>query len=122
MSDIAGCLLIGSKIVGHAHVTIQKMSSADSTAILPPGVFAFFKGLDFGDGVWMVEAPLTVVNGISSVDVVGGLTAGAYRICTIMCKYMACLTMCDGSWKPTRTMRRSFCPWRSEARRIPAGG
>lgn len=29
---------------------------------------------------------IMVVGGISSVDVVGGLTAGAYRICTIMCE------------------------------------
>jgi hypothetical protein len=29
---------------------IQAMSSAGSTAILNPGVFSFFKGMDFGPG------------------------------------------------------------------------
>ena len=29
---------------------------------------------------------LKAVNGISSVDVQGGLEAGAYRVCTIMCE------------------------------------
>jgi hypothetical protein len=38
------------EIVGHAHITVQKMQSADSTALLDPTVFAFFKGLDFADG------------------------------------------------------------------------
>lgn len=51
------------------------MASPDSTAILNPQQFAFFKGLNFQD-----------VNGISSLEIDGGLPAGAYRICTIMCK------------------------------------
>lgn len=42
--------LMRSKIVGHAHVTIQPMQSPDSTALLPPDKFSFFKGFDFGDG------------------------------------------------------------------------
>lgn len=42
--------LMHSEIVGHAHLTVQKMQSADSTALLDPTKFAFFKGLDFADG------------------------------------------------------------------------
>ena len=74
MSQYSMAVLTPSQIVGHAHVTVQKMASADSTAVLDPTQFAFFKGFDF--------APL---NGISSIDVEGGLEAGAYRLCTIMC-------------------------------------
>ncbi|KAK1926040.1 hypothetical protein DB88DRAFT_520905 [Papiliotrema laurentii] len=65
--------LSGGKVVGHVHFVIQRMQSPTSTAVLDPGVFEFFKGLDFGD-----------VNGESSVDVVGGLDAGAFRVCTIV--------------------------------------
>lgn len=63
------------RIVGHAHIVIQKMQSTGSTAILNPQQFEFFKGLNFQD-----------VNGISSLAIDGGLPAGAYRICTIMCQ------------------------------------
>ena len=64
-----------SKIVGHAHVVIQKMESLASAKILDPNIMAFFKGFDFAD-----------VNGLSSLTVVGGLPAAAYRMCTIMCE------------------------------------
>ncbi|ORY34196.1 hypothetical protein BCR39DRAFT_556591 [Naematelia encephala] len=60
-------------IIGHAHIAIQKMPSITSTQVLDPQTFDFFKGMDNSD-----------VNGISSVDVEGGLEAGAYRMCTIM--------------------------------------
>jgi hypothetical protein len=39
-----------SKIVGHAHVVIQKMDSISSAKLLDPNTFAFFKGFDFADG------------------------------------------------------------------------
>lgn len=61
--------------MGHAHVVIQEMSSPTSTAILNPQQFAFFKALNFQD-----------VNGVTSLPIDGGLPAGAYRICTIMCE------------------------------------
>lgn len=51
------------------------MSSPTSTAVLNPQQFAFFKGLNFQD-----------VNGVTSLPIDGGLPAGAYRICTIMCE------------------------------------
>ncbi|WVF65978.1 hypothetical protein IAT40_000716 [Kwoniella sp. CBS 6097] len=61
------------KVVGHAHVVIQEMEAIDSPALLDPNTFTFFKGLDLGD-----------VNGLSTIDVQGGVPAGAYRLCTIM--------------------------------------
>ena len=67
-------ILTSRRVVGHAHVVIQEMTSTTSTQILNPQQFAFFKGLNFQD-----------VNGVSSLTVDGGLPAGAYRICTIMC-------------------------------------
>jgi hypothetical protein len=68
------------RIVGHAHVVIQEMTSTSSTQVLNPLQFAFFKGLNFQD-----------VNGVSSLAVDGGLPRGAYRICTIMCKFVPLL-------------------------------
>ncbi|WWC58222.1 uncharacterized protein I303_100758 [Kwoniella dejecticola CBS 10117] len=61
------------QIVGHAHVTLQPMKAIDDTSVLDPNTFTFFKGLDLGD-----------VNGLSTIDVQGGVPAGAYRLCTIM--------------------------------------
>ncbi|OCF36335.1 hypothetical protein I316_02210 [Kwoniella heveanensis BCC8398] len=61
------------QVVGHAHVVIQEMEAIDSPALLDPNTFTFFKGLDLGD-----------VNGLSTIDVQGGVPAGAYRLCTIM--------------------------------------
>lgn len=49
-SGTGGPELLLSLIVGHAHIVIQLMASADSTALLPPDRFAFFKGIDFGGG------------------------------------------------------------------------
>jgi len=73
-------MLIFRRIVGHAHVVIQEMTSTSSTQVLNPQQFAFFKGLNFQD-----------VNGVSSLAVDGGLPRGAYRICTIMCKFVLLL-------------------------------
>ncbi|ODO02096.1 hypothetical protein L198_02827 [Cryptococcus wingfieldii CBS 7118] len=61
------------QVVGHAHVVIQAMKSMDDDSLLDPNTFAFFKGLDKTD-----------VNGLSTLDISGGLQAGAYRMCTIM--------------------------------------
>ncbi|TYJ54897.1 hypothetical protein B9479_004405 [Cryptococcus floricola] len=61
------------QVVGHAHVVIQAMKSMDDDSLLDPNTFEFFKGLDKTD-----------VNGLSTLDVSGGLQAGAYRMCTIM--------------------------------------
>ncbi|SCV71615.1 BQ2448_3203 [Microbotryum intermedium] len=59
-------------IIGHSHVTIQQIDSLETTDVLDPTVFAFFKG--FND---------PAQNGILSADVTGGLPAGAYRMCSI---------------------------------------
>ncbi|WVQ80326.1 hypothetical protein IAT38_002431 [Cryptococcus sp. DSM 104549] len=61
------------QIVGHAHVVVQAMKATDDTTLLDPQTFTFFKGLDKTD-----------VNGLSTIDVQGGVPAGAYRLCTIM--------------------------------------
>ena len=74
-TELSSSILTSRRIVGHAHVVIQEMTSTTSTQILNPQQFAFFKGLNFQD-----------VNGVSSLEVDGGLPAGAYRICTIMCR------------------------------------
>jgi hypothetical protein len=60
------------KIVGHSHVVIQQMTSLDSTELLDPKTFAFFKGLnDAAQG------------GVLSAEVTGGLPSGAYRVASI---------------------------------------
>jgi transcription initiation factor TFIID subunit 15 len=66
--------LQGGKVVGHTHVTVQDLQGDINSKVPPnPVNFAFFKGInDAGDG-----------NGGLSAAVVGGLPAGAYRICTL---------------------------------------
>jgi len=59
-------------IEGHSHVVIQQLSSLTTTDPLDPNQFAFFKGLNEPDQ-----------NGILSAAVTTGLSAGAYRICSI---------------------------------------
>jgi len=59
-------------IIGHSHVVIQKLDSLTTTTPADPTVFAFFKGLN---------EPAT--DGTLSADVLTGLPAGAYRICSI---------------------------------------
>jgi len=64
--------LQGGNVVGHSHITVQKMDSLTSTTPLDPNVFAFFKGIN-----------TAAVNGVLSVDVTDGLPAGVYRFCTM---------------------------------------
>jgi len=59
-------------IKGHSHVVIQQLSAFDSTDILDPDVFVFFKGLnDAAQG------------GVLTADVTDGLPAGVYRLSSI---------------------------------------
>ena len=62
----------GGHIIGHSHMVIQQMSSIDSTDLLDPKTFAFFKGLNDA-----------AENGILSAQVTGGLPSGAYRVASI---------------------------------------
>lgn len=60
-------------IVGHSHFTIQDIGSINTQTPPDPSKFVFFKGIDdAGNGA-----------GLLSIDVTGGLPAGAYRICTL---------------------------------------
>lgn len=96
--------------MGHAHVVIQQMQSTASTQILNPQQFEFFKGINFQD-----------VNGVSSLAIDGGLPAGAYRICTIMCKFGPYKARVVADRQPRPTTRVSSCRSPSEERRTPAG-
>jgi hypothetical protein len=60
------------QIIGHSHFAIQKISAVDSTDILDPNTFQFFKGLNDA-----------AVNGLLSAEVTGGLPAGTYRVSSI---------------------------------------
>jgi hypothetical protein len=66
--------LQNGRILGHTHVTVQDLQGNLNPQTPPdPSIFAFFKGInDNGNG-----------NGALSATVVGGLPAGAYRICTL---------------------------------------
>jgi hypothetical protein len=64
--------LQGNNVIGHSHVTVQKLDSLTSTQPLDPTVFAFFKGIN-----------TAAVNGELTVDVTAGLPAGVYRFCTV---------------------------------------
>jgi hypothetical protein len=64
--------LQGGNVVGHSHVTVQKLDSLTSTTPLDPTVFAFFKGIND-----------PAANGVLSVDVTAGLPAGVYRFCSV---------------------------------------
>ncbi|KAI0121628.1 hypothetical protein BJ170DRAFT_554854, partial [Xylariales sp. AK1849] len=66
--------LQGGKIVGHTHVSVQDLGgSLNPQRPLDPTQFAFFKGInDAGNG-----------NGLLSADVLGGLPASNYKLCTI---------------------------------------
>jgi hypothetical protein len=60
-------------IIGHTHVTVEKLTSLDQTTPMDPNVFAFFKGINTPqDG-----------SGVATADVTAGLPAGDYRLCTI---------------------------------------
>ncbi|CAG8479177.1 8042_t:CDS:1 [Paraglomus brasilianum] len=62
-------------IIGHTHVTVQKLDSIDT----PPDaqIFAFFKGLN---------QPADA-NGLLTQDVADGLPAGLYRLCTMSASF-----------------------------------
>jgi len=59
-------------IIAHSHVVVEKISSLDSTEVLDPNVFAFFKGLNG-----------QAQNGVLSATVTGGLPEGTYRLSSI---------------------------------------
>lgn len=59
-------------IIGHTHVTIEKLTALDQTTPTDPTVFAFFKGVNTAQ-----------VNGVVTVDVTDGLDAGVYRMASI---------------------------------------
>ena len=59
-------------IKGHSHVTVEKLTSLGQTEPADPTKFVFFKGLNS-----------VAVNGELSVEVAGGLPAGAYRLASI---------------------------------------
>jgi hypothetical protein len=59
-------------IRGHSHVVIEAITALDSTTVLDPTVFAFFKGLN-----------AAAVNGVLTADVPSGLPAGAYKLSSI---------------------------------------
>ncbi|EIN13437.1 hypothetical protein PUNSTDRAFT_94490 [Punctularia strigosozonata HHB-11173 SS5] len=60
------------QIQGHSHVVVEQLDSLGQTTPTDPTKFAFFKGLNDA-----------AVNGVLSVDVTGGLPAGAYKVSTI---------------------------------------
>jgi len=60
-------------IRGHSHVVIQKLPALDSTDILNPEDFAFFKGLNAAANS----------EGILTADVTDGLPAGVYKLSSI---------------------------------------
>lgn len=65
--------LKGGKVVGHTHITIQKLDALNTKQAPAADVFEFFKGInDPGDGKGNLEAVVT-----------DGLPAGIYRICTL---------------------------------------
>lgn len=66
--------LVGGKVQGHSHVTIQSLGNNINAQNPPdPDNFVFFKGInDPGNG-----------QGGLSAQVNGGLPAGVYRLCTI---------------------------------------
>ncbi|OJT08567.1 hypothetical protein TRAPUB_494 [Trametes pubescens] len=59
-------------IQGHSHVVVEALTSLDQTTVTDPTKFAFFKGLND-----------PAKNGVLSVEVAGGLPAGAYRVASI---------------------------------------
>lgn len=59
-------------VQGHSHVVVEALTSLDQTTVTDPSKFAFFKGLND-----------PAKNGVLSVEVAGGLPAGAYRVASI---------------------------------------
>jgi hypothetical protein len=66
--------LLNGNVVGHTHVTVQDLGNTLNPTVAPDATqFAFFKGInDQGNG-----------KGLLSANVVGGLPAGNYRVCTM---------------------------------------
>lgn len=64
----------GGQIIGHTHITVQDLGLGLNPTTPPdPTQFVFFQGInDAGNG-----------NGLLAADVVGGLPAGNYRVCTL---------------------------------------
>jgi len=60
------------QVIGHSHVTVEKISDFKTKTPLDPNVFAFFKGLNGA-----------AAGGILSAPVDKGLPAGSYRMCSI---------------------------------------
>jgi hypothetical protein len=60
---------------------------------------------------------LILDNGVSSLEVPGGLPASAYRMCTIMCESLLVSHEADGQLHPT--ISPSSCPWPNVARKTP---
>ncbi|KAJ7265662.1 hypothetical protein C8J57DRAFT_1069137, partial [Mycena rebaudengoi] len=59
-------------IIGHSHITIEKLSAIDATEPLDPKKPFFFKGIN-----------TAAVNGVLSVLVTKGVEPGPHRMCTI---------------------------------------
>jgi hypothetical protein len=60
-------------VIGHSHVTVEKIDNFQAKNPLDPNVFAFFKGLNLpADGKGELSAPVDK-----------GLPAGSYRLCSI---------------------------------------
>ncbi|KAF5314527.1 hypothetical protein D9611_007092 [Ephemerocybe angulata] len=59
-------------ILGHSHITIDKLTSLDQTTPTDPKKFAYFKGLN-----------AAAQGGKLTANIDKGLPAGAYRLCTI---------------------------------------
>jgi hypothetical protein len=60
-------------VIGHSHVTVEKIDDFKSKTPMDPNVFAFFKGLNLpADGKGELSAPVDK-----------GLPAGSYRLCSI---------------------------------------
>ncbi|KDR85218.1 hypothetical protein GALMADRAFT_20910, partial [Galerina marginata CBS 339.88] len=62
----------GGTIIGHSHVVVEQLQALDQTTPTNPKNFAFFKGLN-----------AAAQGGVLTADVVAGLPAGAYRLCSI---------------------------------------
>ncbi|KAG0149808.1 hypothetical protein CROQUDRAFT_131010 [Cronartium quercuum f. sp. fusiforme G11] len=62
------------KVIGHAHIVIQNISAINTTKTLNPHTFSFFKGINSPVGN----------DHTSTVEVTGGLPAGAYRLSSML--------------------------------------
>jgi hypothetical protein len=62
------------QIIGHTHVVMEAIDSLTTTTVTDPTKFFFFKGVNTAQDA----------QGNVAVDVTGGVTPGAYRMCTIV--------------------------------------